>query len=105
MVRKSYRCCQQMMENNPYVNNNPALRSMLADPQVMQRMFEPENMQAMMQMQQAMQQLSRAGLIPNMPSGMGMGMGMDPAVMQAMQGAFPGAAAPASQDNRPPEER
>jgi ubiquilin len=47
------------------------MREMLRNPEVMRQAFNPANLQAMMQMQQAMQQLQSSGLmapIPGMPS-------------------------------------
>ncbi|CAN0585645.1 unnamed protein product [Ectocarpus sp. 12 AP-2014] len=41
---------------------NPALRGQL--PQFMRRMADPQNVQALAQMQQSMEQLQRAGMLP-----------------------------------------
>ncbi len=39
-------------------------REVMNDPEQMRQMLDPQNMQAKMQMQQAMQQLQGTGLIP-----------------------------------------
>lgn len=56
----------------PSPQANPALREQL--PLFMRRMTDPQNVQALAQMQQSMQQLQRAGLLPGMP---GAGGGAD----------------------------
>lgn len=97
-----------MMENiarsNPMLQNNPAamahFREMMANPQLMQQMLDPANMQAMMQMQQAMAQLSGAGLLgpgmnpqmpmafnPQAPSPQGLGPSLAPPSPAAPQPA------------------
>jgi len=47
-------------------NANPmaAMTAMMQDPEYMRRLMEPANMQAMMQLQQAIQQLQRSGVLP-----------------------------------------
>jgi hypothetical protein len=49
----------------------PVCRESLRNPDLIRRMFDPENVRAMAQMQQAMQQLSAAGLGPSNPLGAG----------------------------------
>jgi hypothetical protein len=46
------------------------MRAMLDNPEMLQRMMDPANMQAIMQMQQAMQQLQGSGLMPSGIPGM-----------------------------------
>lgn len=65
---------------NSMLQSNPQLQSLFSDPETLRRMSDPANLQAMMQMQQSMQQLQRSGLIPpvagfgapQMPFGMGL---------------------------------
>lgn len=45
---------------------DPQLREAFSNPDLMQSIFDPQNLQAMMQMQQAMQQLQNSGLGPMM---------------------------------------
>lgn len=65
---------QQMMQSNPQLNSmmqsNPQLAQMFSNPDTLRRMMDPSNMQAMMQLQQSMQQLQSSGLMPPM-GGMG----------------------------------
>ncbi|CAM9996790.1 unnamed protein product [Ectocarpus sp. 12 AP-2014] len=58
---------------------NPALRGQL--PQFMRRMADPQNVQALAQMQQSMEQLQRAGMLPPgmMPGAPGAGGRTPPA--------------------------
>jgi ubiquilin len=81
---------RQMARMNPQLNSmlqaNPQLEAVLTDPEAMRRMADPANLQAMIQMQQAMQQLQRSGLAP---AG---GLGMPP----MGGGMFPGFPAPAA---------
>lgn len=46
---------------------NPQMLQMLSDPETLRRMSDPANIQAMMQMQQAMQQLQGSGMMPSFP--------------------------------------
>lgn len=70
-----------MARMNPQLNSmlqaNPQLQAALTDPETLRRMADPANLQAMMQLQQSMQQLQRSGLVPQMP-GMSVGGGMFP---------------------------
>lgn len=73
-----------MARSNPQLNSmmqsNPQLQALMSDPETLRRMADPANLQAMMQMQQSMQQLQRSGLMPpmggfgapQMPLGMGL---------------------------------
>lgn len=71
---------------NPQLNSmlqaNPQLQSVLTDPETLRRMADPANLQAMIQLQQSMQQLQRSGLVPQMP-GMPAGGGMFPPMFPA----------------------
>jgi ubiquilin len=72
-----------MARMNPQLNSmlqaNPQLQSVLSDPETLRRMADPANLQAMMQLQQSMQQLQRSGLAPAGGLGMPpMGTGMFP---------------------------
>ena len=64
--------------NNPWsgAGTNP-MQAMMSNPDLMRRMMEPANMQAMMQLQQAVQQLQRGGVLPEGAFG-------------PMMGGFPG---------------
>ncbi|KAK9906810.1 hypothetical protein WJX75_008440 [Coccomyxa subellipsoidea] len=97
----------QMMESltQNAVNNNPQLRQMLdsdprlraaiSDPEMLRRSMDPANIQAMVQMQQAMQQLQSSGLMPPGPGGpLGLGAGLD-----QPPAANAGAGAPAAPPN------
>ena len=46
-------------------------RETLSNPAALERALDPANMRAMVQMQQAMQQLSGSGLMPGMPAPQG----------------------------------
>lgn len=63
---------EAMMEANPQMRGimeaNPQMREMMRNPELIRSMLSPENMQAMMQMQQAMQTLG------NSPMGAAMGL-------------------------------
>lgn len=49
----------------------------MSDPDMLRRSLDPANIQAMMQMQQAMQQLQGSGLMPPGPGGaLGLGAGL-----------------------------
>lgn len=64
---------------NSMLQANPQLQSMLSDPETIRRMTDPANLQAMIQLQQSMQQLQRSGLAPVGGLGMPpMGAGMFP---------------------------
>eukprot|EP01041_Mallomonas_annulata_P010161 gene10161-21179_t len=71
---------QQAMSMNPalaqQLQSNPGAMAMLSNPDLLRQMMNPTNLQAMMQMQQSMQQLQASGLIPAHPGMGGMGMGM-----------------------------
>lgn len=67
-----------------HVQANPALRAQL--PTFMRQMADPQNMQAIAQMQSAMQQLQRAGILPPGMPGM-------PGVMPGSTGTGTGDAA------------
>lgn len=97
---------QAMMQNNPYLRNNPQFQ----DPQFMQRMMDPQNLQSMIQLQQAMSQLQNAGVIPNMGNPMMGGGDTGNAAPRAPNFAnmFAGmnmGGAPQNTDTRPPAER
>ena len=54
--------------------SNPMMARMLEDPALLARMFEPDNMRAIMQLQSAIAQLRRAGLLDAlMPQAGGLG--------------------------------
>jgi len=96
---------QQMLQNpamldqiaamNPQLGNmlqNPQVRAMMSDPNFLQQAMNPANMQAMMNMQQSMQQLQSSGLMPGM-GGLG-GMngqfgGLDFSGVQGLGGNIP----------------
>ncbi len=53
-------------------------RAAMSDPETLRRSLDPANIQAMLQMQQAMQQLQASGLMPpgaGGPLGLGAGLG------------------------------
>lgn len=50
-----------MLANNP--NVDPAAAALLSDPATLARLYEPENLQAMMQIQQGVATLQRNGLL------------------------------------------
>jgi hypothetical protein len=53
-------------------------RAAISDPEMLRRSLDPANIQAMVQMQQAMQQLQSSGLMPPGPGGpLGLGAGLD----------------------------
>ncbi|ETW07053.1 hypothetical protein H310_03132 [Aphanomyces invadans] len=57
---------RSMMEMNPQFQQlDPATREMMLNPDVLRTMMNPANLQAMMQMQQAMGQLQSAGVLPS----------------------------------------
>jgi ubiquilin len=64
---------QQMARMDPNLGRmleaNPQMLQMLSDPETLRRMSDPANIQAMMQMQQAMQTLQGSGMLP--PGGLG----------------------------------
>jgi ubiquilin len=82
-----------MARMNPQLNSmlqaNPQLQAAFSDPETLRRMADPANLQAMMQMQQSMQQLQRSGLVPP-GGGMGMPMGA-PGMFPPMFPATPAA--------------
>ncbi|EEY67806.1 ubiquitin family protein, putative [Phytophthora infestans T30-4] len=108
----------QMEAMNPQMaammNANPQMRQMMSSPEFLRQAMNPQNMQAMMQMQNAMSQLRGSGLIPGL-EGMDLGAGpgaaaagpANPAAANpfAMFGGFPGAAAstPAAPAGNPEE--
>jgi len=62
---------QQMTENNPMLQQmrtqNPAAAAMFSNPDTMREMLNPNNLRAMMQIQQGMQSLQGSGLMNNLP--------------------------------------
>merc|ERR1719296_321993 len=62
---------QQMTENNPMLqqmrSQNPAAAAMFSNPDTMREMMNPNNLRAMMQIQQGMQSLQGSGLMNNLP--------------------------------------
>lgn len=58
----------QMEMMNPQMsammNANPQVREMMSNPEFLRAAMNPQNIQAMMQMQQAMNQLRGSGLMP-----------------------------------------
>ena len=52
-------------------------RAMMNNPESLRQMLSPENMQAMLQMQQAMQQLQGTGLVPPAPGPGAAGLGTE----------------------------
>ncbi len=73
---------EAMMEANPQMRSvieaNPQMREMMRNPELIRSMLSPENMQAMMQMQQAMQTLgsSPMGAAMGLPMGLGGAQGL-----------------------------
>jgi ubiquilin len=67
---------------------NPQMREALNNPDLIRQMMDPANVQAMMQMQQAMQQLQSSGLLGSM--GGGGGGGGAAAALGGLGGAFGG---------------
>lgn len=81
---------QSLMQNSPMgaqVAGNPQMASMLQNPEFLRQMADPANIQAMMQLQQATEQLRRSGLLALLPGGAAL------AGMPAMPG-MPGAPPP-----------
>ncbi|KAM9986570.1 hypothetical protein ACTFIY_010975 [Dictyostelium cf. discoideum] len=70
---------QQMISMNPHLrqmlDSNPQLREAMNNPEFFNMMANPENMNAMMQLQQAMGTLRNNGVFPGGMGGMGGGMG------------------------------
>lgn len=69
-VTASHHHAPQMTAMNPELGaalQNPQVRAMMTNPQFLSQMANPANMQAMMQMQQSMNQLRASGLMPNAP--------------------------------------
>jgi len=70
LMRSNPALFQQMISSNPMMrpllDSNPELTQILQNPEMLQRMFDPQNFQAMMQLEQAMQQLENSGLFPRM---------------------------------------
>jgi hypothetical protein len=64
-------------------------RELLRNPEVMRRMLDPSNIQAMAQMRQAMDQLSAAGLGPNLGGLGGAGMGGGLGDLSGLLGGLP----------------
>lgn len=81
---------RQAIEQNPMaqemMRNNPQARAMLENPQLMQQLLQPDNMQRMMQMQQIMGGLGGAGGMGNL----GAGAGRNPGTAQNSGGMPPG---------------
>eukprot|EP01026_Neomeris_dumetosa_P007652 TRINITY_DN12375_c0_g4_i1.p1 TRINITY_DN12375_c0_g4~~TRINITY_DN12375_c0_g4_i1.p1 ORF type:complete len:449 (-),score=57.37 TRINITY_DN12375_c0_g4_i1:275-1621(-) len=71
---------QQMMSSNPalrqMLGNNPMMRDMLNDPEAIRSMFDPQNLQAMLQLQQAMQSVQNTPLGRALMQGQQGGAGM-----------------------------
>jgi ubiquilin len=94
---------QQMIQSNPMMRNAPPqVRDMMADvmsnPQQLQSLFEPSNIQAMLQLQSAMRQLQSTGLMGSSSPGSGLGgevggmQGMDFASLLSQMGGAGGMA-------------
>eukprot|EP01119_Soliformovum_irregulare_P003867 TRINITY_DN14915_c0_g1_i1.p1 TRINITY_DN14915_c0_g1~~TRINITY_DN14915_c0_g1_i1.p1 ORF type:complete len:495 (-),score=109.43 TRINITY_DN14915_c0_g1_i1:61-1545(-) len=104
---------QQAMQSNPMLQqamgSNPELRNMFSNPEVIRQMANPANMNAIMQMQQAMQQLQSSGLIPpsmGMPTGNSGGFGQpSPFDMNQMMQMMGGMGTQTTTSNEPPEQR
>lgn len=62
---------QQMTEQNPYLqqmrSQNPAAAAMFSNPETMREMMNPNNLRAMMQIQQGMQGLQGSNLLNTLP--------------------------------------
>merc|ERR1719333_1638697 len=86
---------QSIVNANPQaralMESNPEMARLMEDPETLRRLTNPDNMRAMMQIQEGMRQLQSSGM-PMGLGGMGLGAGGAP-------GAAPGAPAQA------PEER
>jgi ubiquilin len=99
------RMMESMMNSDPRVramlDANPEARARLTDPAFLRQMADPANLRAMMQMQQAMQQLQSSGLAAGFPGGGAGGFGGDPAATGNPFATFGAGAANAS--NEPPE--
>ena len=84
----------QAMAMNPalarQLEANPGAAAMLNNPEMLRQMMNPANMQAMLQMQQAMGQLQASGIMPQTPAGMGGFGGMPGLGMPATPGVAPG---------------
>eukprot|EP00124_Ichthyophonus_hoferi_P000270 Ihof_evm26s9 gene=Ihof_evmTU26s9 len=65
---------REMVRTNPYLQGLPQVQDLLSNPERLQSFFEPQNLQAMMQLQQSIQQLQGSGLLP--PEMMGNPSGM-----------------------------
>lgn len=63
---------QGMMQSNPMLQQmmeaNPGARQLMSDPAALRAMMDPQNMQAMLQMRQAMEQLNGSGLFGGAPA-------------------------------------
>ena len=88
-------------QSSPLLSVYPGLRRKLivcreavSNPDTLRQILNPQNLQAMMQMQQAMSQLQQSGVMPGggMGSGMGggMGSGMGGGMGSGMGGGFGG---------------
>lgn len=65
-------------------------RQAMSDPEMLRRTLDPANIQAIVQMQQAMQQLQRSGLMPpGSAEGAPLGFGAAPTQPPASAGAAP----------------
>jgi len=66
---------QEIIGTNPMLqqmmNTNPQLRQMMSNPDFMRQLLNPQSIQAMMQMQSAIQQLQTQGIIPGVLPGEG----------------------------------
>lgn len=117
---------QAMIQNNPMIQQrlqgNPMLQQMLSNPETLRAMFNPQMMQAAMQMQGMMGSTGAPATVPQSPSEANAPAGngapaspmFDPAMlqnmMQAMQGGMGGGLSglgglPNPADTTPPEER
>jgi ubiquilin len=120
---------QQMIQSNPMLQgmmqNNPMMQQMLSNPDMLQQVLNPQNLQVMMQMQQAMGGMGAPGTNPQAATMQGIGApnpmsgspnpmeGFDPAMMaqmmQALQGDGLGGGMPPTGgmplDSRPLEEK
>jgi len=63
---------QQMMNSNPMMqqmlNSNPGLRNMMSNPEFLRQMSNPQTINSLIQMQNAMQQLQGTGFFPPTPN-------------------------------------
>jgi len=97
---------QSIVNANPQaralMESNPEMARLMEDPETLRRLTNPDNMRAMMQIQEGMRQLQSNGLPMGPLGGMGLGGGLGPGGL-GLGGV--GAAAAPGEPAQPPEER